>query len=203
MLNSLSTLSGVAVDTVNKSQADLIADLKDLQPTLTQLAATGQNLPKSLQLLLTFPFPDATVAGVKGDYTNLYADLDLNLGDVVSNLGRSRQSLLPSIPGLTGGSGSGVPLPLPHAAGRVVVRLRRQQHRRPGRAARRSPGWGWALMLTRKVRLQIIAFVVIALVGVSYAGFRYAGVDRLFGPRGYAVNVALADSGGIFTAPTR
>ena len=54
-------------------------------------------------------------------------------------------------------------------------------------------------MLTRKVRLQIIAFVVIALVGVSYAGFRYAGVDRLFGPRGYAINVALADSGGIFT----
>jgi len=38
------------------------------------------------------------VAGVKGDYTNLYADLDLNLGDVVSNLGRSRQSILPSLP---------------------------------------------------------------------------------------------------------
>jgi phospholipid/cholesterol/gamma-HCH transport system substrate-binding protein len=54
-------------------------------------------------------------------------------------------------------------------------------------------------MLTRKVRLQIIAFVVIALVGVSYAGFRYAGIDRLFGPRGYAINVSLADSGGIFT----
>ncbi|MFI9385293.1 MCE family protein [Kutzneria sp. NPDC052558] len=54
-------------------------------------------------------------------------------------------------------------------------------------------------MLTRRVRLQIIAFVVIALVGVSYAGFRYAGLDRLFGPRGYAINVALADSGGIFT----
>ncbi|EWM15532.1 MCE family protein [Kutzneria sp. 744] len=117
MLNSLSSLSGVAVDTVNKSQADLIADLKDLQPALTQLAASGQNLPKSLQLLLTFPFPDATVAGVKGDYTNLYADLDLNLGDVVSNLGRSRQSLLPSIPGLTGGSGNGVPLPLPTPPG--------------------------------------------------------------------------------------
>ncbi|QUQ70615.1 MCE family protein [Kutzneria sp. CA-103260] len=54
-------------------------------------------------------------------------------------------------------------------------------------------------MLTRRVRLQIIAFVVIALVGVSYAGFRYAGLDRMFGPRGYAINVALADSGGIFT----
>jgi phospholipid/cholesterol/gamma-HCH transport system substrate-binding protein len=54
---------------------------------------------------------------VKGDYTNLYADLDLNLGDVVSNLGRSRQSLLPSIPGLTGGAGNGVPLPLPTLPG--------------------------------------------------------------------------------------
>ena len=116
MLNSLSSLSGVAVDTINKSQADLIADLKDLQPTLTQLAASGQNLPKSLQVLLTFPFPDSTVNGVKGDYTNLYADLDLNLGDVVSNLGRSRQSILPSIP-LLSGPGNGVPLPVPTLPG--------------------------------------------------------------------------------------
>jgi phospholipid/cholesterol/gamma-HCH transport system substrate-binding protein len=54
-------------------------------------------------------------------------------------------------------------------------------------------------MLTRRVRIQIVAFVVIALVGVSYAGFRYAGLDRMFGPRGYAINVRLADSGGIFT----
>ena len=116
MLNSLSSLSGVAVDTINKSQADLIADLKDLQPTLTQLAASGQNLPKSLQVLLTFPFPDSTVNGVKGDYTNLYADLDLNLGDEVSNLGRSRQSILPSIP-LLSGPGNGVPLPVPTLPG--------------------------------------------------------------------------------------
>ncbi|MBV9843570.1 MAG: MCE family protein [Kutzneria sp.] len=54
-------------------------------------------------------------------------------------------------------------------------------------------------MLTRRVRIQIVAFVIIALVGVSYAGFRYAGVDRLFGTRGYSVDVQLADSGGIFT----
>jgi phospholipid/cholesterol/gamma-HCH transport system substrate-binding protein len=113
MLQSLSTLSGVAVDTVNKSQADLIADLKDLQPTLTQLAAAGQNLPKSLQVLLTFPFPDATVAGVKGDYTNLFLNLDLNLSNVVTNLGRSRQGLLPGLPGLTGTSSGGVPLSVP------------------------------------------------------------------------------------------
>lgn len=53
-------------------------------------------------------------------------------------------------------------------------------------------------MLTRKVRLQIVAFIVIALVGISFAGARYAGLDKLFGPRGYEVTMNLADSGGIF-----
>lgn len=53
-------------------------------------------------------------------------------------------------------------------------------------------------MLSRKVRLQIFAFVLIALVGVSYAGARYAGLARLFGPTGYQVNVQLADAGGVF-----
>ncbi|AHI01599.1 MCE family protein [Kutzneria viridogrisea] len=120
MLQSLSTLSGVAVDTVNKSKDDLIADLKDLQPTLTKLAAAGQALPKSLEILLTYPFPDAAVAGVKGDYTNLYANLDLNLGDVLENLGRSRQNAIPNLPGLSGLTGGTVggqpvtPLPLPN-----------------------------------------------------------------------------------------
>lgn len=53
-------------------------------------------------------------------------------------------------------------------------------------------------MLSRKVRVQIFAFVLIALVGVSYAGFRYAGLARLFVNTGYQVNVNLADAGGIF-----
>lgn len=53
-------------------------------------------------------------------------------------------------------------------------------------------------MLTRKTRLQIVAFLAIALVGISYAGARYAGLDRLLGPRGYVVTMNLADSGGIF-----
>ena len=53
-------------------------------------------------------------------------------------------------------------------------------------------------MLTRKTRLQVIAFVVIAFVGIGYAGARYAGLDRLLGPRGYVVTMNLADSGGIF-----
>jgi phospholipid/cholesterol/gamma-HCH transport system substrate-binding protein len=53
-------------------------------------------------------------------------------------------------------------------------------------------------MLTRRVRLQIMGFILIALVGVSYAGFRYAGLDRLFGNRGYEVTLELANTGGVF-----
>ncbi|ALG15486.1 MCE family protein [Kibdelosporangium phytohabitans] len=54
-------------------------------------------------------------------------------------------------------------------------------------------------MLTRGVRLRIVAFVMIAVVAVTYAGARYAGLDRLFGASGYVVTVQLPDSGGIFT----
>jgi phospholipid/cholesterol/gamma-HCH transport system substrate-binding protein len=124
MLESLNKLSGIAVDTVNKSQDDLIADLKALKPTLQQLSNAGSALPDSLQLLLTFPFTDYATNGIRGDYANLYATLDLNLGDILSNLGSSRQNplsdLIPGLSGLTGGS-SGAnqppPLPLPSPSG--------------------------------------------------------------------------------------
>ncbi|MDX8036287.1 MCE family protein [Lentzea sp. BCCO 10_0856] len=109
LLKSLDNLSDVATDTVNKSRDDIVADLKALQPTLTKLAESGQNLPKSLELLLTYPFPDEAVDGIKGDYTNAFIDLDLNLGTVLDNLGRSRQSPIDSlIPS------QGTPLPMPN-----------------------------------------------------------------------------------------
>ena len=40
-----------------------VADLKLLQPILTQLAAAGPNLAGSLDLLLTYPFPASSVIG--------------------------------------------------------------------------------------------------------------------------------------------
>ncbi|MFJ6671022.1 MCE family protein [Actinosynnema sp. NPDC091369] len=116
LLQSLDALSDVAVDTVNKSKDDLVADLKALTPTLQKLAEAGTNLPHGFELLLTYPFPDSAVDAIKGDYTNLYADIDLNLGSIVDNLGRSRQSPLPTLPGLPGvdGTAPSLPLPLPN-----------------------------------------------------------------------------------------
>lgn len=75
MLGSLDTLSGVAVDTVDRSKDDMVADLRALAPTLQRLADAGSDLPDSLQVLLTYPFTDEVLNGVKGDYLNVYLDL--------------------------------------------------------------------------------------------------------------------------------
>ncbi len=125
MLNALNNLSGVATETVNASQKDLVADLKALTPTLQKLGEAGNDLPKALQILLTFPFSDQAVNGVKGDYFNLYAKVDLNLQNIVSNLGNSRQNILNGqipLPGLTGGvegtpANQPPPLPIPGDSG--------------------------------------------------------------------------------------
>jgi phospholipid/cholesterol/gamma-HCH transport system substrate-binding protein len=54
-------------------------------------------------------------------------------------------------------------------------------------------------VITRLVRLQLVAFLLITVAGVGYAGFRYAGFGDLFGATTYPVRVQLAASGGIFT----
>lgn len=54
-------------------------------------------------------------------------------------------------------------------------------------------------MISRKVKIQIGAFLLVALFGIGYVGGKYAGLDRLLGPRGYVVKIRMADSGGIFT----
>lgn len=75
MLRSLDTLSGVAVSTINASKDDMIADLKALAPTLKALADAGTDLPDSLEVLLTYPFTDEVLRGVKGDYLNTYLSM--------------------------------------------------------------------------------------------------------------------------------
>ena len=98
MLQSLQSLSDVAVETVNASQADIVADLKALTPALKKLGEAGADLPKSLELLFTIPFSDEAVHGVQGDYFNLYAKIDLNLQTIIDNLSRSRRNPLQDIP---------------------------------------------------------------------------------------------------------
>ncbi len=53
-------------------------------------------------------------------------------------------------------------------------------------------------MITRRTRIQLIAFVIITLLGVSFVGARYARLDRLVRDDAYTVQAHFADSGGIF-----
>ncbi|MGH3759026.1 MCE family protein [Actinophytocola sp.] len=54
-------------------------------------------------------------------------------------------------------------------------------------------------MLTNRIRLQLIAFVVIATVAVVYALFRFTDLGKVFGAEGYTARMNLDQSGGIFT----
>lgn len=110
MLKAMQRLSGVTIDTIDKTRDDLIHDLKALQPTLRKLADSGDDVANSLPLLATMPFGDYSEKAFKGDYSNLYANVNLDLGKVVKNLGRSRQNFVgqtgalpPKLSGLLGG----------------------------------------------------------------------------------------------------
>ncbi|MGH3630520.1 MAG: MCE family protein, partial [Sciscionella sp.] len=86
MLTALNRLGKVGVQVINGSKEATLADLKALQPTLTTLAQAGSALPNSLELLLTYPFPENAPDDIRGDYTNVYITADLDLHDVLDNI---------------------------------------------------------------------------------------------------------------------
>ncbi|WP_024876635.1 MCE family protein [Saccharomonospora piscinae] len=53
-------------------------------------------------------------------------------------------------------------------------------------------------MLTRRVKIQVVAFVIVALTATAFVGANYAGLGRLFGDSGDVVRLQLADGGGLF-----
>ncbi|GAA3927014.1 MCE family protein [Actinomadura viridis] len=80
MLRQFEDLSDVAVRTINASQDDMVADLRALAPTLRKLADAGEDLPKSLQVLFTYPFTDEALNAIKGDYLNVYLSVTATPG---------------------------------------------------------------------------------------------------------------------------
>lgn len=108
MLRALDSLSTVAVDTVDRTKDDLVADLKALAPVLKNLADSGADLPESLQVMFTYPFTDEVLTGVKGDYLNVYLKIAAAPGTeivpAVRGGGTATRSSLP-LPAVTGTSG--------------------------------------------------------------------------------------------------
>ena len=104
MLTSLSNLGHVSDDVIANSRTNTVAVLNNLQPILSNLDSARQNIVASLELLTNYPFPSTVTNGVHGDYTGLYASLDLNLNDLIRGL-TSSQAGNP-ITGSTGAAGS-------------------------------------------------------------------------------------------------
>lgn len=104
VLVGLNNLGTVATRVIQATQQSTVADLRALQPVLSQLAAAGKDLPNALELITTYPFP-RTVAdpfgrgGIRGDYANLYITIDSSPTDLLGNL--------------TNGGTGGLPLPVP------------------------------------------------------------------------------------------
>lgn len=98
MLQALSNLSSVGVRVIQASKESTIDSLRNLAPVLESLAKAGQDMPKSLQVFLTYPFIDEAVGRDPqvarnlhmGDFTNLSVSLSLDLVN------------LPNVPGLPG-----------------------------------------------------------------------------------------------------
>nr|WP_107906885.1 MCE family protein [Streptomyces chartreusis] len=86
MLTSLSKLGKTGTRVVDASHDDTVANLRQLRPILQQLNKAGDDLPNSLELLTTYPFPRNAVDAIKGDYVNLHITADLDLAGIYGNL---------------------------------------------------------------------------------------------------------------------
>ena len=79
-LDKLRVFSDTATKLVHDSQADLVKNLKNLEPTIRALADVGPDLDASLAYATTFPFGQNFIdRAVRGDYFNVSPELDLTI----------------------------------------------------------------------------------------------------------------------------
>jgi virulence factor Mce-like protein len=79
-LDRLGNLSTLATGLVNDTQADLVRNLRNLEPTLRSLADVGPNLDKALAYFTAFPYGQSTIdRAIRGDYLNQYIIFDFTV----------------------------------------------------------------------------------------------------------------------------
>ncbi|MGY0007210.1 MCE family protein [Micromonospora sp. I033] len=85
-LTALGRLGTVGTRVVRQSRADTVAAVTALQPILEQLARAGDDLPKSLDFMLSYPFPPNVTGAIVGDFVNLSVTADLDAASILANL---------------------------------------------------------------------------------------------------------------------
>ncbi|MCV6971980.1 MCE family protein [Mycobacterium bohemicum] len=77
---ALKRLAQVTSHVLSKTKVDFAEDLKGLYSVVKSLADNRKNFVTSLQLLMTFPFPNFGIKqAVRGDYLNVFTTFDLTL----------------------------------------------------------------------------------------------------------------------------
>jgi phospholipid/cholesterol/gamma-HCH transport system substrate-binding protein len=91
-LTALGELGRVGAHVVTESRDDTVASLRALQPILEQLVRAGDDLPKSLEFMLSYPFPPNATGAIIGDFVNLSVTADLDAATILSNLFSAKPS---------------------------------------------------------------------------------------------------------------
>ncbi|QZH64407.1 MCE family protein [Mycolicibacterium farcinogenes] len=79
-LDKLRAFSSTATTLINDTQADLVKNLQNLQPTVRALADAGPGIIDGLMYATVFPYGQNVIdRGLKGDYMNLFAVADLTV----------------------------------------------------------------------------------------------------------------------------
>ena len=87
-LDKLRVFSNTATRLVNDTQADLVKNLQNLEPTLRALADVGPDLSTLLGYLPAFPFTQNFIdRAVRGDYFNVFAVVDMTVPRLKRTLG--------------------------------------------------------------------------------------------------------------------
>ncbi len=88
-LDKLRVFSNTATRLVNDTQADLVKNLQNLEPTVRALADVGPDLSTLLGYVPTFPFTQNFIdRAVRGDYFNVFAVVDMTVPRLKTNTGR-------------------------------------------------------------------------------------------------------------------
>lgn len=86
MLVALDKLSRTTTSVIDQSKADLLANLQNVDKILRNLNKAGNDLPRSLESLITFPFPATFENVIEGDYGNVRLTVDLDFESIARNL---------------------------------------------------------------------------------------------------------------------
>jgi phospholipid/cholesterol/gamma-HCH transport system substrate-binding protein len=87
-LDRLRVFSNTANGLINDTQADLVRNLKNLEPTIKGLADVGPPLDTAIAAATVFPFTQNFVdRAVRGDYFNLHVQLDITIPKLKGSLG--------------------------------------------------------------------------------------------------------------------